>query len=737
MVNSTVNAIWGATVSGIVRPAPKVVGTPTQIGLGPRIPFPRVQQWAPAWFYSALNWLGKTYYDANNVAQIFSSYMAGSDVDPYEHIGSTRLFLIVRIGEGFRLSVAPDANSIAPASQGSTYPVTDEGIREMYLSLANQPVFASLKYCYIPGRIGLESDPRGAEGGFGSGYDPATGLRAIVLGSAVSQVVPLDDFIKIYNEQIYNPNPVIVPIVNALVYDLARHNTIGATTFTLPTFYARDRVSAGTEYVNKLSQTVLFGGGPGYNDAAATALNLILTTQVASGGHLFTTYDFDKAKVTTTEKVGTRVETGIAELTYNSTSPSSVFAHQHFLGFYRDNAWTNTLGVPIWDYGTDNGGFTATTAAVIQPENIYDPTHGFLSGGSLQNVVRQLRQASYLYSWDVLVGMLNNATTDEVDRGVAIATTAAALDFNLKSNAANAPILDQLQVPIVATVTTTPNNAAIRPLPGERTMLTVANNGIGRLEQIIGAGGNAPDPTRQGPVTAQVGLTASIPREALDGTGINSIEIGTAFPEQSLGAGASFKALASGMTVNLMERHDVDPPLPPYNLQITNLDVKFHPGTSYVLTATGKTLTVRGSDGSTSTASVEAHDATHTFVGAMVYDASITTVRLFPKLTLSLAAPPVGTYGVQLRISGPGNSASTMPARASPTPLMLTNKSRLADSSRSLPIVSAMAWSTALSWEAKCWIVVSASDSAKSSAMPLPRRFFHSVRPATVPARIV
>ena len=44
----------------------------------------------------------------------------------------------------------------------------------------------------------------------------------------------------------------------------------------------------------------------------------------------------------------------------------------------------------------------------------------------------------------------------------------------------------------------------------------------------------------------------------------------------------------------------------------------------------------------------------------------------------------------------------------------------------------------ALSWEVKCcWIVVSASDSAKSSAMPLPRRFFHSVRPATVPARSV
>src|SRR6476646_3582454 len=36
-----------------------------------------------------------------------------------------------------------------------------------------------------------------------------------------------------------------------------------------------------------------------------------------------------------------------------------------------------------------------------------------------------------------------------------------------------------------------------------------------------------------------------------------------------------------------------------------------------------------------------------------------------------------------------------MPAKASPTPLTLTNKSRLADSSTSLSIVSAMAWSTA------------------------------------------
>src|SRR4051794_17696422 len=78
-----------------------------------------------------------------------------------------------------------------------------------------------------------------------------------------------------------------------------------------------------------------------------------------------------------------------------------------------------------------------------------------------------------------------------------------------------------------------------------------------------------------------------------------------------------------------------------------------------------------------------------------------------------------------------------MPARVSPTPLMLTSRSRLAHSSGSSSIVSAMAWSTASSWEVKCWIVALASDSAMSSSMPLVLWFVHSVKPATVPARIV
>src|SRR5262249_23253260 len=157
-------------------------------------------------------------------------------------------------------------------------------------------------------------------------------------------------------------------------YDLSQHNTLGATTFTLPIVYTRDRLSTGIDYVNQLGQTVSFAGGPGYTDTAATQLKLETVAQVAFGGQLFSTYNFDTAKVVTTSTVGDRVETGISELTYSSLTPASLFANQQFIGFYRDNAWTNCNGVPIWDYGTGNAQFTAATAAPMSPVTLYDPT---------------------------------------------------------------------------------------------------------------------------------------------------------------------------------------------------------------------------------------------------------------------------------------------------------------------------------------------------------------------------
>ncbi len=652
------------SVNQIVLPAPKATAqriNPSLFGIG--LPRFLPQQWAPAWFYSALNWLGKTYYDTQNSEQSFNIYMAGSDVDPYAQIGSTRLFLIILVGDQFRLSIAPDGDSTASGADGTSYPNTDEGIREMYLALAASPIFARLKFCYVPGRIGVDLDPtaapvfasRASNSILQNGYDPATGLRLLVLGSAVSQVVPLDDFIKTHNEQIYNPSPVIVPLVAALVYDLSKYNSLGATTFTLPTYYTRDRVAAGTDYVSKLGQTVLFGGGPGYNDANATALTLNTLAQVAFGGHLFSTYNFATATVSTISKIGSRVETGIAELTYSSNTPSSVFANQQFIGFYRDNTWTTCLGVPIWDFGASNGSFTAATAAPMTPLTIYDPTHPFLNGGALQNVVSKLRAAKYLYSWDVLASMLNGAASGQPESGVGLAATAAALDFNLRSTANAAPIVDQLSVPIVATVTTTPA-VVVNPNGGNigRLSADVATNvtngftnNITRLQQIIGGGGNAPKNTTAGPVTIQVGLTASVPREALDGTGITSLEIGTPFPEQPLGDAAAFSKLTTPVVINLLDRHNVDTPLAPVNLPLAKLGIAFRAGISYVLSLAAQALTVRGSDGSTATATTTAsRDKTHTFVGAMVYNSMTASVRLFPKLQLTLPAPAVGTNGI-------------------------------------------------------------------------------------------
>ena len=262
------------------------------------------QAWAPAWFYSALNWLGRTYYDANDVSQGFTSYMAGSDVDPYQKLGSTRLFVIARVRETYRLSLAADAQTDASLTGGTSYPATDDGIRQMYIALSESAIFRRVKACYIPGRLGSDLDATGAAGPAGtgsappleSGYDPATGLRTVVLGSAVAQVVPLDDFLHGHNEQIYDAAPAIVPLVSALVYDVTHYNVLGAKTFVLPVYYGRDQVTAGRFMVNRFAttgdvagspatygQTAVFPNGPGYDDAAATALRLQTTNAVSLG----------------------------------------------------------------------------------------------------------------------------------------------------------------------------------------------------------------------------------------------------------------------------------------------------------------------------------------------------------------------------------------------------------------------------------------------------------------------
>jgi hypothetical protein len=588
-----------------------------------------VQQWAPAWFYSALNWLGKSYFDASNVPQTFNGYMLGSDVDPYAQLGSTRLFMISLFRNTFRLTVAADVNSNAPMSGGTSYPNTDAGIRQMYLDLSASPLFSSVKYCYVPGRAGSDINPNTNFTNFQCGYDPATGLRVVVLGSAVSQVVPLDDFLKTHNEQIYDDAPVIVPFVTALVYDVAQNNALGATTFNLPVYYTRDQVSSGNYYVNKLGwagtvageqvqygQTAVFPGGPGYNDAAASSLKVDKTAIVATGGESFTTYTFDTATVVTISALSPKVQTGIMSLTYSGSSPSSIFASQRIIGFYRDASWATCLGVPIYDYGAENSSFTAAALPLNAPVLIYNPSQGFLNGWSLQNVVHKLAQATYVYSPDQLVSILDSTiAVKDTTNGVGLSVTTAALDFDMSSSPATG-VVDELTVPVLVSVTTTPPPVVIpNPVRGTPTanvpgapVTTVSATGLSpniaavpkatvlapaaavslppkpiigtitgvNLQQIIGGGVNNPSQSQPGPVTVQASLNASVPREALTGSGITSIEIGTAFPQQSLGSGATFESETAGTVLNLM--NGAKPALAPFNLAISAAGVGFSAG---------------------------------------------------------------------------------------------------------------------------------------------------------------
>lgn len=635
-----------------------------------QFPILSFQRFAPAWFYSALNWLGRSYYDASGVSQRFNTYMVGSDVDPYTQLGSTRLFIIdLSDRDAFYLTIAPDVNSMASSSlsTATTYPNTNDGILRMYLTLAASSIFSSVQYCYIPARLGPGLSPKGLEDILQPGYDPNTGLRIVVLGSAVSQVVPLEDYLVTYNEQIYTTNPTIVPFVTCLVYDVTTNNVENAKTFLLPTFYTPDMVSTGNYYVNKLGsntelggstinygQTVLFPGGPGYNDSAATPLTLQTTTTSSTQGNTSTTYSFDKGTVVTvsTSKLTPRAQIGVYSLTYTGSSPLTVFSKQQIIGFYRGSGWNTCLGVPIYDFGLQNSSFLTASQFVALPDPIvvYNPSDPFLNGGSLQNVLRKLSQATYLYPPDRLLTILNNAATSprQPDTSVGLSVTTAALDFTLTSPP-TAPILDQLTAPVLVSVTTTPAHIEIPILQTPIKGLDTKSN----LEVPISSDGNdVINDIQLAPVTVQVGLTASIPEEALSGTGITSIEIGTAFPIQLMGSGGAFQLVGSeGIVFNLMARANNDhiSSFPPYNLNITaaNTGITFTTGIYYVLSLTGPNLTIRGSDESSMSSVLKTSpDPSHTFVGAMVYTKSMTSILLYPKLQLTLPSPSVGTNGV-------------------------------------------------------------------------------------------
>ena len=635
----------------------------------------RIQQRAPAWFYSAINWLGQSYYDANGTSQSFNAYLIGSDVDPYAQLGATRLFVITRTDNIYRLSFASDTASSAPLNEGARYESTDAGILQMYLDLAASPIFAAVNFAYVPGRLYTGTAVTFAPvTNLESGYDPSTGIRIIALGSAIAQVVPLGDFQQTHNEQIYDEDPAIVPVVTALVYDVRQNNTLGATTFNLPVYYTRDLI-AGTTYVNKIAmtataggatancgQTAIFSGGVGYDDAAAESLNLDSTSIVATNGLTISNYAFDKARVLSILPLLPKVQVGVYALTYSGSSPVAIFASQRITGFYQDPSWTTCSGIPIYDFGSSNSAFTTASAALTTPELIYGPADEFLNGGTLPNVLQKLMQATYVLSADRLVTILDTAiAVKDTSDGVGLSVTTSALDYAISSTGA-AAVVNSLAVPVFATVTTTPGRivfpepvqftngtgAAVRDaVLAVEPPKTITGTSATTVLQSVGSGANTLSTDQLGPSTVQIPLSASVPKEVFALTGITGVEIGTVFAQQSLGPGDTLQSTTDGVAINL--NASATPPLASLTLTLPVSGVTLTAGITYVLTVLGTALTVRGSDGSSVSVQLPAaanSDTTHTFVGSIVYTTGVTSATLYPLTSLAFPAPAVGTNGV-------------------------------------------------------------------------------------------
>jgi len=122
--------------------------------------------------------------------------------------------------------------------------------------------------------------------------------------------------------------------------------------------------------------------------------------------------------------------------------------------------------------------------------------------------------------------------------GVGLSVTTAALDFTMTSTAGT-KVVNQLSVPVLATVTTTPARIVF-PDPVREQSRTVA-----LLQSMVRAAMRRAQPSSS-PTTIQIPLTATVPQPVLAATGISSIEIGTAFPQQTLGSGTTFEAEPAG-----------------------------------------------------------------------------------------------------------------------------------------------------------------------------------------------
>ena len=390
------------------------------------------------------------------VRQSFNPYMIGSDVDPYRSLGLTRLFIVFFRNDHYYLQVASGVNTSASFSLfgAQVYPRNADGILRMYQQLANSSVFPQIKYCYIPGSVigatphnatnlvptaqsneTLPSVPLPFEN---AGYDSDTGIRVVATGSAIAQVVPVAHYLSTQTEQVYSPDPTIIPVANSLVYNISANPE--SNTLFLPFIYTLDSPLQSDYFVTRNAidqtlrggQTALFSGGPG-----GTA-NTTLTTKSAPTtkniqGEEFTTYAFNEASVVT---IGTtfqpKVNLGVYALTYSPTvALFDLFSEQRIIGWYCKSDWTNCGGVPIYDFGDQNANFLSFQSSSFQvPFQIYDPSHSNVNGGSLRKALENLSRAKNMPSQDTLFSALKSAQKTPADQGGGLSVLKVGLNIN-------------------------------------------------------------------------------------------------------------------------------------------------------------------------------------------------------------------------------------------------------------------------------------------------------------------
>ena len=231
---------------------------------------------------------------------------------------------------------------------------------------------------------------------------------------------------------------------------------------------------------------------------------------------------------------------------------------------------------------------------------MYDPASPFLSGGNLPNVLAKFAAATYILSPDTLQEMIADAgeyAAAGEAAGLSVMASRAQPKFDMSSNPSGG-ITDQLTVPVTVTATTTPQSfaaaaAAQPPSSGSGTAHATAVSGptntfspvladaavrqpisiisripVGPVQLPVGQEGNTPTVVPASPSIVQVELDAFIPVEALLGTGISSLPIGTAFFAQPLGDGAQFQRNTVGTVLNLCDAHRATYALTPIDLPI-------------------------------------------------------------------------------------------------------------------------------------------------------------------------